>query len=68
MRAHVHRNPRKYKRPKTCGGKVRYRDHADATSHLKWISTNGTGENKPIRSYYCPSCNGYHLTKKAPDA
>ena len=55
---------RRIKRPKTCKGKARYRDHPEAIKHMHWIQGNLLSDQVPVRAYHCPDCNGYHLTKK----
>ena len=49
----------------TCRGKVRYRDHAEATRVLQNIRTKGDArETMPCRAYECDRCKGWHLTSK----
>jgi hypothetical protein len=54
---------RRHNTTRTCRGKVRYRDKAEATEALHRIATS-TRHHRPTRAYECPSCNGYHLTKE----
>lgn len=48
-----------------CSGKVRYEEANRALSALLTIIRKGrdTGQGKPVRYYYHPECNGFHLTK-----
>jgi hypothetical protein len=42
-------------------GKVRYRNHEDATRALSTLRRTGSS-NIPQRAYRCPACQGWHLT------
>lgn len=49
--------------PARCGrnGKVRYRNHEDATRALSTLRRTGS-QTIPRRAYRCPECAGWHLT------
>jgi hypothetical protein len=53
--------PRRPARCKGNSGKVRFRDHEDATRALSQLRRNGQDEG-PKRVYHCPACDGWHLT------
>ena len=45
----------------TCGGKMKY----DKKSAVSFINKHPFGDNnKKLRMYKCPTCEGYHITKK----
>lgn len=46
-------------------GKKRFRDHLEATRALHTIGNNALpGSRRPIRSYECHRCGGWHLTSQ----
>lgn len=64
-----HHDPSPAKRKiqrRMCEGKERYRDHAHAVVAARFA---GQKRGVKLRTYDCPFCSGWHLTKKeAPDA
>lgn len=54
----------KRNRPRTCNGKRRYRDKADALRTVRGIALDSTREKIPVRAYECPVCNGWHISSK----
>lgn len=45
--------------------KRRYRSRAEADQKVSEIHNKDKGDNKkPIRSYFCNQCGGYHLTSQ----
>lgn len=46
-------------------GKVRYRDHDEATRSLHTITVRSSRTKKAVRAYQCPMCRGWHLTSQA---
>jgi len=54
-----------HRRRRTCPtGKVRYRDHEAAVNALYRLAKSSTRDDVPRRSYLCPVCKGWHVTKK----
>lgn len=52
----------------TACGKVRFTTRAKADAALLQIRKQGerrAAGKKPVRSYACPHCNGWHLTSEA---
>lgn len=49
---------------RACGGKRRYRDHAEAVRTLHRVASRSTRQVVPVRAYWCPACRGFHLTHK----
>lgn len=49
---------------RTCRGKRRYHDHAEAIGALRRIQRRSARTRIPKRPYYCPACNGWHLTSQ----
>lgn len=51
-------------RPTRCwahvGGRIRYRDHQDATRALSTIRRHARNR-APVRAFRCPNCRGWHL-------
>lgn len=45
--------------------KIRYRDESAAVLDLVRIAGMPHHAHKPVRSYRCPWCFGYHLTSRA---
>lgn len=56
---------RKHKRDRSCGGKRRFRDKAEAQSALRILAQRSTRKVIPWRAYECPGCSGWHLSKEA---
>jgi hypothetical protein len=52
-------------RQRTCRGKRRYHDHAQAIRVLHLLASRSERGKIPTRAYYCPDCNGWHLTSQA---
>lgn len=44
--------------------KITYLNKKDANTVLAQIATTNQTHKKPIRSYECPLCSGWHLTSK----
>jgi hypothetical protein len=56
---------RKFHRKRTCRGKVRYRDRAEALAALRTIEQVMANRDKRPRSpYECVACHGVHLTSR----
>lgn len=62
----MRRHKGKRKRSYVCGGKVRYKDHDEATAAMRNAGDRwgNTAQKLPQRSYECPRCGGYHLTSQ----
>lgn len=54
----------KARKVKTCGGKRRYRDHAEAVLALHNFAAHSTREKIPVRAYACTRCGGWHTTSQ----
>lgn len=52
------------RRERTCGGKRRYKDHAQAVRAMQTLARVSSRAKIPTRTYYCQVCNGHHLTSK----
>lgn len=53
---------------RTCpSGKVRYRDHEQATAALQRLKVSSTRSKIQTRDYPCSQCQGYHLTASRRD-
>lgn len=50
---------------RTCGGKVRYRDHDQAIRAIHRLQSRSSREKQVKRAYWCDGCNGWHLTSRA---
>jgi len=46
--------------------KTKYANEAEANKDVERIKKTSTRSSVPIRSYYCQSCSGWHLTSKEP--
>jgi hypothetical protein len=46
-------------------GKVRFRDHHDATQALAAARRSTSDRRREQRSYLCATCRGFHLTSRA---
>lgn len=44
-------------------GKITYPKETDAKKHMHDIQNTGS-KKKPVRTYYCNKCGGWHLTSK----
>ncbi|MEJ7783188.1 MAG: hypothetical protein WKF96_00195 [Solirubrobacteraceae bacterium] len=54
----------KRNRQRTCGGKRRYRDHAEATGALRRVARSSQRQKIPVRCYWCDTCKGWHITSR----
>lgn len=52
-------------RTRTCRGKTRYRDAAEAKEALRRFKTRSTRQVIPTRWYDCGRCGGVHLARRA---
>ncbi|MDN5914616.1 MAG: hypothetical protein L0I76_05830 [Pseudonocardia sp.] len=61
----VHRSTHVRPVPQRSCGKRRYEDRIAADLSLALIRRHGRVRGKdPVRSYLCPSCDGWHLTSR----
>jgi hypothetical protein len=60
----VRRKKRQFARKRTCSGKVRYRDAAEAHASLHRQANYSTRDKIPVRAYECDECAGWHVTSK----
>lgn len=51
-----------------CGGKVRYRDGAEAKRALTSVRSLSLRGKQPVRAYDCDRCQGWHLTSQPLEA
>ena len=52
------------KRPRTCRGKVRYRDQQDALRTIRGLKSDSRRAKVPSRAYECWTCGGWHITSR----
>lgn len=57
-------SPYKPKRTRSCKGKRRFRDHQEAI-HALHKASGSSRTIKPVRTYFCPTCKGFHLTSRS---
>jgi hypothetical protein len=53
------------KHTRSCRGKRRYHDHAEAVRILHALKAKSTRQKIATRAYYCATCNGFHITSQA---
>lgn len=54
----------KPKRDRTCRGKRRYRDQAEAQAALRGFRNYSQRSKTPCRAYECEACRGWHITAR----
>lgn len=52
------------KKARSCRGKRRYKDAAQARRTLRRIGSTSSRERIPVRAYFCAACKGWHLTSQ----
>ena len=62
MRRRIPSKPRAVSKTKTCNGKRRFHDKAEAVHALHLLTSKSTRDHVPHRAYECGRCKGWHLT------